>query len=139
VGGSTGLLSRSIPGSRSLTRRYRGPMDGEKELMIDEQAHDLLAMLACDRGQTVEKTLADLIEAEVERVEPGMLADLRRPGAAIKRFYAAIGKPVPRSLTEAEQQDGHGTSPAAEAPAEPTYRGVAPVDPPTSSSDRPSI
>lgn len=75
--------------------------------MIDEPAYQLLAMLAGDRGQTVEKTVVDLIEAEVERVEPEMVADLRSPGSAIKRFYAMIGKPVPRSLTDAEQQEGH--------------------------------
>ena len=75
-------------------------MSAERAVVIDDQLHDLLVMLAMNRDQTVEETVTELIEAEFERIEPGMLDDLRRPGAAIKRLYAATGRPVPPAFRE---------------------------------------
>ncbi|MDG4790663.1 hypothetical protein O7626_32945 [Micromonospora sp. WMMD1102] len=74
--------------------------DGERALVIDGELHDLLVMLATARNETVGETVTRLIEAEFDRINPGMLDDIRRPGAAIKRLYAATGRPVPPVFAE---------------------------------------
>jgi hypothetical protein len=65
------------------------------EINVDDTTYELLEMLAVSRRRSIAGLIADLIEEEYERIEPGILQDLRRPGAAIKRLYAAIGRPVP--------------------------------------------
>lgn len=79
-------------------------MSGDPDVMIGWQTRRLLELLAVERRQTVEQTLSELIEAEVERVEPGLLEELRRPSGAIKRFYAVMGKPVPPGLTATKRR-----------------------------------
>ncbi|MGI5211393.1 hypothetical protein [Plantactinospora sp. CA-290183] len=76
-------------------------MDAERAVVIEGELHELLVMLANQRNQTPEEIVTELIETEFERIEPGMLDDLRRPGAAIKRLYAATGRPVPEAFREA--------------------------------------
>jgi hypothetical protein len=76
-------------------------MEAERAVVVDGELHELLLMLAAHREQTPEQTLTALIEAEFDRIEPGMLHDLRSPGAAIKRLYAATGRPVPAAFREA--------------------------------------
>jgi hypothetical protein len=79
--------------------------DGERALVIDGELHDLLVMLASSRGETVGETATRLIEAEFDRINPGMLDDIRRPGAAIKRLYAATGRPIPDVFRESVEPE----------------------------------
>ncbi|MBF9134578.1 hypothetical protein I0C86_37465 [Plantactinospora sp. S1510] len=79
--------------------------DGERALVIDGELHDLLVMLASSRDETVAETAARLIEAEFDRINPGMLDDIRRPGAAIKRLYAATGRPIPEVFRESVEPE----------------------------------
>ncbi|MEO3815416.1 hypothetical protein [Plantactinospora sp. B24E8] len=74
--------------------------NAEQAVVIDGELHDLLVMLANYRNQTPLEAVTELVEAEFERIEPGLLDDLRRPGAAIKRLYAATGRPVPAVFQE---------------------------------------
>ncbi|MEV0396778.1 hypothetical protein [Polymorphospora rubra] len=77
-------------------------MSYDQELVIDADAHHLLAMVARHHGQTMEKALTSMIEAEAERVEPGLVEDMRRPGAAVNRFYAAMSRRVPVTFLDSE-------------------------------------
>ncbi|ROT33821.1 hypothetical protein [Micromonospora sp. HM5-17] len=67
-------------------------------VVVDGELYELLVMLADYRNQSVVEALTELIEAEFERIEPGLLEDLRGTGAAIKRLYAATGRPVPAAF-----------------------------------------
>ncbi|MEQ4300840.1 hypothetical protein ABNF97_05515 [Plantactinospora sp. B6F1] len=84
--------------------------DGERALVIDGELHDLLVMLANSRNETVGETAARLIEAEFDRINPGMLDDIRRPGAAIKRLYAATGRPVPPAFQQMVDREFGGAA-----------------------------
>lgn len=77
-------------------------MSYDQELVIDADSHHLLVMIARYHGQTLEQALSELIEAEAERVEPGLVEDLRRPGLAVSRFYASMSRRVPITFLESE-------------------------------------
>jgi|GEM_PF-3443742 hexokinase len=70
-------------------------------VVVDGELYELLVMLADYRNQSVMEALTELVEAEFERIEPGLLEDLRGHGAAIKRLYAATGRPVPAAFRRA--------------------------------------
>ncbi len=83
-------------------------MRDEQLVSVDDETYELLEMLAVNRKLTVAQMVIELVEAEYERMEPGSLYDLRRPGAAIKRLYAAAGRPVPAAFLGGRPQSWLG-------------------------------
>ncbi|MBE1485821.1 hypothetical protein [Plantactinospora soyae] len=80
-------------------------MEAERAVVIEGELHELLVMLAVNRSESAEETVTRLIEAEFDRINPGMLDDIRRPGAAIKRLYAATGRPIPEVFRESVEPE----------------------------------